>query len=340
MMLRYAGRTTLLGLLIWPFPLDLPGKEPEMHAPHLAAVKDTAEADRANTADLADFRRQLAAENKSPETIRVYLMTAAMLAARYPGRALVSLAKRDIQVWMIELQQDHATATANTYFRSVKAFYKWAVAEDLLPANPMDSMAPPKLVDQPVQIPARDHVRRLLAYTDKLRDLYGARDAAVIRTWCEAGSPRREEMASLTMADLDLDAGTITVVRGKGQKTRTFALGVKAIRAWSRYLRLRARSRHAASEHLLVGRWDGRVSGNALYKMLHRRCDEAGVPRLRPHLFRHFATDEYLAGGGQEGDIMALNGWSNVAMLRRYGAANRQRRALAGARQLAIGDAL
>lgn len=77
-----------------------------------------------------------------------------------------------------------------------------------------------------------------------------------------------------------------------------------------------------------------------IYQMVERRCAEAGIPRMHPHQFRHWATDKMLEGGVPEGAVVVLNGWSSRAMLDRYGAAHRERRAAEAAAAAGIGSVL
>jgi integrase len=42
-----------------------------------------------------------------------------------------------------------------------------------------------------------------------------------------------------------------------------------------------------------------------------------------PHRFRHHLSHTWLDRGGAEGDLMELNGWAPLQMLRRYGASAR-----------------
>jgi len=51
-------------------------------------------------------------------------------------------------------------------------------------------------------------------------------------------------------------------------------------------------------------------------------------------------TMEYLASGGQEGDLKELGGWENYAMVTRYAKANAGERAIAAHKKLSLGDRL
>jgi site-specific recombinase XerD len=55
---------------------------------------------------------------------------------------------------------------------------------------------------------------------------------------------RLSELASLTVDDVDLDMD-VAVVVGKGRRPRTVPFGARAGQALDRYLRVRARHRHA-----------------------------------------------------------------------------------------------
>lgn len=72
--------------------------------------------------------------------------------------------------------------------------------------------------------------------------------------------------------------------------------------------------------------------------MLERRGQDAGVPGLHPHRFRHQFAHMWLADGGQEQDLMRLAGWRSPQMVGRYGASAGAERAREAHRRRAIGD--
>ena len=83
---------------------------------------------------------------------------------------------------------------------------------------------------------------------------------------------------------------------------------------------------HAEDVALWVGK-RGRMTPNGVYQMIVRRCEDAGIARVHPHMFRHTFAHRYLLAGGAEGDLMRVTGWSSRQMVDRYGASAASERA-------------
>jgi len=161
----------------------------------------------------------------------------------------------------------------------------------------------------------------------RARSFGDARDHAMSRVLTEG--VRRGELVQLQAGDLpgDLIAQPfVRVVPLKGARAsgegRIVALSPSTARALVAYLRVRRPHRLAGLPALWLGtRNRGPVTGSGIYRMLQRRATQAGYdPAVHPHQFRHTFASDWLEGGGEEGDLMRLMGWSDRSMLDLYGA--------------------
>lgn len=297
-----------------------------------------------------DFERDLRLLNRSPRTIQSYLEAAEQLADHHDGADLTGLVKTEVQAYLLHTMEQHSAQTAAVRFRSLRRFYNWMVAEEVIEASPMDRLSAPKPDEKPTPVPPIDDVRQLLVTCEGKRLPDGrtkgprrlfddVRDQAIIRLFCEAGAPRVSEMAGLELVRLDMTQDVVTVL-GKGRKWRSIPFGARTGKALSRYLRARSRHPLAADPLLWIGSRGQALTPSGIYQMIERRCVEAGIGRIHPHQLRHFAVDAWYEDGGSIQDAMSLFGWSSPAMAHHYAKATAGKRAINAARRASIGDQL
>lgn len=289
-----------------------------------------------NELHLASYRRDLRSRNRSPRTIHDYLSVLGDLIDAHPGVDVMDLDPAALRRYMGSLLDRMKASSAGIHYRSLRAFYGWAEREQIIDRSPMAGMEEPKPTDEPIPVLPDDAVRALLRACAGT-DFESRRDQAIIRLWCEPGSPRVAEMAGLTLEDLDLKHDQVTV-RGKGDKVRIVPFGAKTGQAIDRYLRVRAKHTKAKLPELWIGGRGMGLTPSGLTQMLRRRARQAGTGHVHPHQLRHTAAHNWADAGGSEADSMVLFGWSSPEMPRRYGRSAQEDRARRSARRASIAD--
>jgi site-specific recombinase XerD len=224
--------------------------------------------------------------------------------------------------------------TVRIRWQNLRPFFSWW-AEEMEDPNPFDKADVPRLEEHPVPVIALDDVRAML-HACTGTDFEARRDMAIIRFLIDTGA-RVGELIGMTVDSWDRRQDLVTLAGKTG--TRTVPISPSTGESLARYVRLRQRQSHAGSKSLWIGA-RGPLGDSGVAQMLNRRADQAQVPRLHPHMFRHSWAHELKRAGASEGDLMALGGWTTSAMVHRYGKSAAIARAQDTGRRIALGDRL
>jgi integrase len=256
-----------------------------------------------------------------------------------------ALTRKHVDGWMGELaRQGRSEGTRRVRLIAVRLFLGYLVAEPdiALGANPAAAVALPTPKDKIVPVVRDEDLAALLGVCERGTSFADRRDAAILRVLIDTGC-RRSELVGIDVTDLDLRAQDIALRQTKGRNERVVPIGTKTSLALRRYLRARAKRAGSGTPPLFLsirptvtGGW--RLSGGGVAEMITRRCEQAGVPPIHPHQFRHTWAHDHLAHGANEGDVERLAGWRSPMMVRRYVRSAAHERARDAARRLARGD--
>jgi integrase len=242
-----------------------------------------------------------------------------------------AVTKAQLNRYLLRQYADRKPGGRPALYQAVKGFFDWLAAE-YGTENPISGIPRPKGGNEPVPVVRPEDIGAILAACKDKSAALTARNTAITWLLIESGL-RRFEVTALDLADVDLKARTVTVRRGKNGKARVSVFGDETGQAIWRYLRHRGRE----DGPLFASERGGRLTASGLSQITARISRRSGVT-VRPHMFRHSWAHYSLAAGVGESNLMQLAGWSSADMLRRYGAAMAQERAIAAARAVQVGN--
>lgn len=270
---------------------------------------------------IRDFALALTAEGKKPKTVKIYTSAASWFMNAREVADWSTVTRAHVRRHIASILENRSQSYASNQFRALQQFFKFLEAEEDI-KNPMAGMKPPAVPEKLVPVITPGEWEKLIG-TCASKRYVDTRDKAILEFFRSSGA-RRSEIANLRETDIDLGQ-LAAIVTGKGSRMRIVRFDASTGLALSRYLRARKQHRYASSDMLWLGE-DGPLNPDAFNLMFRRRSEKADV-KINPHRFRHDFSHRYLLNDGQEGDLMAQNGWTSREMLRRYGASAAAERA-------------
>ncbi|WP_347257473.1 tyrosine recombinase XerC [Methylocaldum sp.] len=199
---------------------------------------------------------------------------------------------------------------------AIRSFLNFLVKRRQVPDNVARGIRPPK---SPRKLPAlldADQMTGLLE--GEQDDELEIRDVAMWELFYSSGL-RLSELVSLEIQDLDLNAGSMLVRHGKGQKSRILPVGQCACQAIERWLVLRSRYAHAGEKALFVSKRGNRIAGRTVQLRLERWQRKLGLPEhVHPHMLRHSFASHILESSGDLRAVQELLGHANLSTTQIY----------------------
>jgi integrase/recombinase XerD len=221
---------------------------------------------------------------------------------------------------------------------SIRAFYRFAYAEELILADVAGSLDLPRQARRLPDTLDAVEVARLLEAAGSLAAgaaataepdavTLAARDRALLELLYAAGL-RIGEALGLDRRDVSLDGGFVRVV-GKGDRERLVPVGEPAVAAIREYVDgmpapLRERAgwcgpEGEAGEALFVDGRGRRLSRMAAWRAMQRAAARAGIEsHISPHTLRHSFATHLLEGGADLRVVQELLGHASINTTQLY----------------------
>ena len=281
------------------------------------------------------FRSQLRSHGYSEDTVGNYHSAAVRFAGfierYYPRITSFSKVTRgivsDYQRFLATLKRRDGLPLANKtqglLLVGLRKLYSFLLAEDLILSDPTVGITLPREEQRLVRnIMTEEQVLEVLRRTEP-RDPIRMRNRAILELLYSCGI-RTKELCDLTIPEVDLAQQTITIVNGKGGKSRFLPLGQYACHYIGLYL-------EQGRRRLLKGKPDD--PGNLFLSSHGNQLDRKNVSRLvltaslrgvdlDKHIslysFRHSIASHLLARGVDVSYIAQLLGHASLQTTQRY----------------------
>ncbi|MCS7336839.1 MAG: tyrosine recombinase [Verrucomicrobiae bacterium] len=201
---------------------------------------------------------------------------------------------------------------------ALRAFYKFAETEKLLPLNVAEHLTLPRRWKRLPKALGHEEIERLLT-PEQPETPQSLCDQAVLELAYASGL-RLAELRSLRLEQVNLEAGFVHVI-GKGNKERVVPIGRKAVEALRRYLEIgrpKLVRPHSPGNVFLTSRGTA-FAPNTLWLRIKRRARRAGITRnITPHMLRHSFATHMLERGADLRVIQELLGHSSISTTEVY----------------------
>jgi len=201
---------------------------------------------------------------------------------------------------------------------ALRAFYKFAENEKLLPQNIAENLSLPRRWKRLPKGLTDDEIKRVLA----------PEAPATPQTLCDhailelayASGLRLSELKNLRLEQLHLASGFINVI-GKGNKERVVPVGKKAVEALNRYVD-DARPTFVTPKspaNVFLTKRGTPFASVTLWLRIKNRVRRAGIERnVTPHMLRHSFATHLLEHGADLRIIQELLGHANISTTEIY----------------------
>ena len=261
-------------------------------------------------------------------TLAAYRRDLTILAdwlGRELGRALVEASESDLRQYALARHAGSAPTTTNRRLTVFKRFFRWAVRERIVDADPTLKLDSAR---QPLRVPktlSEAQVEALLAAPDVTAPL-GLRDRAMLEVLYASGL-RVSELVSLKTVHVSFVECALRVT-GKGAKERLVPFGEEALRWIDRYV---AEARPAilgrrSSDALFVTGRGGPMTRQMFWKLLKAHALRAGIAApMSPHTLRHAFATHLLNHGADLRAVQMLLGHADISTTTIYTHVARER---------------
>lgn len=263
-----------------------------------------------NNRTIERYKRVCEIENKTKRTIKEYERVIRNFA-KFIDKDLMKTKSFEIIDYLGVLKENgNDSVTVRNVRNVLSAFFLFLEGEESIEKNPIRSIRKIK-VDEKIKLPFTD-----IEVEELKNACTNVRNRAIIEILLSSGI-RCSELVNLKVADLDTSTLQLKIIAGKGNKDRIVFISKVA----NKYLQEYLRDRKLDSEYLFThskGSDDGKLTENAIGKIINSLGKRAGVKKAHPHRFRRTFATNCIKRGMPLQELQKLLGHANINVTMKY----------------------
>ncbi|WP_135078552.1 tyrosine-type recombinase/integrase [Terasakiella sp. SH-1] len=213
-----------------------------------------------------------------------------------------------------QTEKGWSAKTVRNQLQAISSFLDWCVAEEVISKNHAKSIPRPKLPQRLPKALSQEEAQIILTCAKNAEyptRFQRARATAIIGCFLYTGI-RLNELYQLQLTHIDLNAQTLFVSQGKGDKDRLIPLAPQAIRIFKTYL-LERRKLNPKSPYFFTSVQDKEKMGDNVIKRLIEKLRILSKVNFSAHVLRHTFATLMLQSGCDLFSIQKMMGHSDIA---------------------------
>ncbi|WP_210487410.1 site-specific tyrosine recombinase XerD [Rufibacter aurantiacus] len=201
----------------------------------------------------------------------------------------------------------------------IRSFYKFLIMEDLLDADPTETIEAPKLQRKLPDVLSYDEIVSLFEAID-VSTPEGTRNKAMLETLYSSGL-RVTELIELKISNLYEDLGFLRIT-GKGNKERLVPIGrdaLKYIRLYLDGVRRHLPIKKGQEDFVFLNRRGASLSRVMVFTIIKDLAAKVGLEKnISPHTFRHSFATHLIEGGADLRAVQEMLGHESITTTEIY----------------------
>jgi integrase/recombinase XerD len=233
--------------------------------------------------------------------------------------ALRSITEKAVFDYLVSRRQGNLQAASIARaLVSIRNFHQFLLQENIFSHDPTENLDAPKIEKHLPKTLSGAQVETLLNQPD-LSAVLGLRDRTILEVMYASGL-RISEIIKLEEDNIDLSVAYVRCF-GKGGKERIVPLGKTAIqflKQYKRSIRPKLLKPGQLTKDLFISQQGSGFSRTGLWKVIKKYGQQAGIPKLTPHLLRHSFATHLLEHGADLRSIQEMLGHASIATTQIY----------------------